>query len=175
MKRRHLAALVLPLTLTACGNDDTSDEPEPEPTSSSADSSADSSESSSESTSAEAPSVEAGGALSEEDETSIEDTLREFILTGDCELATDDYLRDLYLFSDEDTSREEACAAWEKTFVEPLYTEEDILLTDLVGEDGVATVAVGSEIAPDLTITYRLSLVDGDWLVSGDEINTDGL
>lgn len=180
MKRRLLAALVLPLTLAACGDDDAKEEPEPdvsslasEPSSSSPGTeTAESTESTESGASTEGVD---GGPLTEDDRSAIEDTIKKFLVTGDCDLATDDYLRDLSLFADEDTTREEACAAWEKTFVEPLYTKEDILLTELVGEDGVATVQVGSEVAPEVTITYRLSLVEGDWLVSGDEINTDGL
>lgn len=154
MARHLLAALLLPLALTACSDD----EPE-EPTS-------------------PAPASEPSGSGSPaagDDEAAIEETILEFLVTGDCDLATDDYLRDLSLFADEDTSRDEACAAWEQTFVEPLYTKEDVVLTGLAVDGDVATVEVGSEIAPDVTITYRLSEVDGAWLVSGDEINSDGL
>lgn len=158
MERRLLAALVLPLALTACG----SDEPEEPGSPTSSGTSSESSEAG-----------RSGG--SGDDESAIEETILEFLVTGDCDLATDDYLRDLSLFADEDTSRDEACAAWENAFVEPLYTKEDVVLTGLAVDDGGATVEVGSEIAPDVTITYRLSEVDGEWLVSGDEINTDGL
>lgn len=159
MERRLLAALVLPLTLAACGSDETSDERTADPESSAATSEASS----------------GGGDVSGDDQAAIEETILEFLVTGDCDLATDDYLRDLSLFADEDTPRAEACAAWEKTFVEPLYTKEDVVLTGLALDGAVATVEVGSEIAPDVTITYRLSEVDGAWLVSGDEINSDGL
>ena len=159
MERRLLAALVLPLTLAACGSDETSDERTADPESSAATSEASS----------------GGGDVSGDDRAAIEETILEFLVTGDCDLATDDYLRDLSLFADEDTSRAEACAAWEKTFVEPLYTKEDVVLTGLALDGAVATVEVGSKIAPDVTITYRLSEVDGAWLVSGDEINSDGL
>lgn len=107
--------------------------------------------------------------------TVIEDTVREFLVSGDCDLATDDYLRDISLFADDDATREEACADWENVFSKPLFTKEDVVLTELQGSDGVATVLVGSELVPDLTTLYQLTLVDGTWLISGDAYNTDGL
>lgn len=153
MDRRLLAALVLPLVLAGCGDDAPSS-----------------------STATESPaSGEPSGGSSSEDESAIEETILEFLLTGDCDLATDDYLRDVSLFADEDTSREEACADWENTFSKPLFTKDDVVLTELEVGDGVATVLVGSDIAPDITTLYQFMLVDGEWLVSGDEYNTDGL
>lgn len=153
MDRRLLAALVLPLALAGCGDDAPSG-----------------------STATESPaSEETSGDLGSEDAAAIEETILEFLVTGDCDLATDDYLRDVSLFADEDTSREEACTDWENTFSEPLFTKDDVVLTELEVGDGVATVLVGSDIAPGITTLYQFMLVDGEWLVSGDEYNTDGL
>lgn len=153
MDRRLLAALVLPVALAGCGDD--------APSGSTAD---------------ERPSSGGtSGDLSSEDAAAIEETILEFLVTGDCDLATDDYLRDVSLFADEDASREEACTDWENTFSEPLFTKDDVVLTELEVGDGVATVQVGSDIAPDITTLYQFMLVDGEWLVSGDEYNTDGL
>ena len=104
MDRRLLAALVLPLVLAACGNDD--------PSSST---------------------------------------------------------------TSEEASSGELSANSEKAFVKPLFTKDDVVLTELQVGDGVATVLVGSELVPDLTTLYQFMLVEDDWLVSGDEYNTEGL
>ena len=165
MPRRLLAALVLPLALTACGNDDPADEADDAPPTASDGPTAGGS------TATDAP----AGGLTAEDEGAIDEALKEFLVTGDCDLATDDYLREIAILAAEGAGRDELCASWEKTFSTPLYTKDDVLLTDLTGADGVATVEVGSEIAPDVTILYELSQVDGAWLVSGDEISSDHL
>lgn len=166
MDRRLLVALLLPLALTGCGDDgagkDDADT-RPVPTASSS------------SSSEAAPEAGSGsGPITDGDEAAISATLKEFLLTGECELATDDYLRSIALFADESSSREEACASWEKVFSKPLFGEDDIRLTELEGSDGVATVKVGSDLA-NITTLYQLTLTDGTWLVSGDEFNTDGL
>jgi hypothetical protein len=164
MDRRLLVALVLPLALTGCGGGaDKEDAATPAP--------------SSASSTADAPSPEAGsgsGPITDGDEAAISATLKEFLVTGDCDLATDDYLRSIALFADESTSREEACTSWENVFSKPLFGEDDVRLTELEGSDGVATVRVGSDLA-NITTLYQLTLTDGTWLVSGDEFNTDGL
>ena len=161
MDRRLIAALVLPFALTACGNDDkpaaTAD-----PTSTSPSTS---------------PSTEVevvAGDLDPAAQAEISTTIREFLVTGDCDLATTEYLRSIALFADESTPREEACSSWESVFSKPLFTQDDVQLTELQGEDGVATVKVGSKLA-NITTLYQLTEVDGTWLVSGDEFNTDGL
>ncbi|GAA4098799.1 hypothetical protein ACFFOS_01855 [Nocardioides kongjuensis] len=172
MDRRLLVTLVLPLALTGCGDggsDGGGAKDGAEPTPSSASTTA--------GTSGAAPSPEAGsgsGPITDGDEAAISATLKEFLVTGDCDLATDDYLRSIALFADESTSREEACASWEKVFSKPLFGEDDVRLTELEGSDGVATVKVGSDLA-NITTLYQLTLTDGTWLVSGDEFNTDGL
>lgn len=168
MSRRFLAALVLPLALTACSNDDASDDADDAPT-----------------TAGDGPTAggsspadggdTAAGELTAEDEAAIDETLKEFLVTGDCDLASDDYLRDIAILAPEGATRDELCASWEQTFSEPLYTKDDVLLTELEGTDGVATVEVGSEVAPDVTILYELTQVDGAWLVSGDAISSDHL
>lgn len=167
MSRRFLAALVLALAVTACGND-TSGEKDDAPT---IDGGSPPSDTSTPGEGSDGPSSE----LTAEDEAAIDETLKDFLVTGDCDLATDDYLRDIAILAPEGANRDELCSSWEQTFSEPLYTKDDVLLTELEGADGVATVEVGSEVAPDVTIRYELSQVDGAWLVSGDAISSDHL
>lgn len=171
MSRRHLAALVLPLALTACSNDDPSDDADDAPTTASDGPTAGGSAPADGSDGSESP----AGDLTAEDEAAIDETLKEFLVTGDCDLTTEDYLREIAILASEGATRDELCSSWETTFSEPLYTKDDVLLTELEGTDGVATVQVGSEVAPDVTILYELSRVDGAWLVSGDAISSDHL
>lgn len=168
MDRRLLVALALPLALTACGDDGdgggdgdgTKDE---------------AAATTAPTTTSAAPQAGSGsGPITDGDEAAIAENLKEFLVTGDCALATDDYLRSIALFADDTTTREEACSSWEDVFSEPLFDEDDVKLSELEGSDGVATVKVGSDLA-DITTLYRLTLTDGTWLVSGDEYNTDGL
>jgi hypothetical protein len=170
MSRRLLAALVLPLALTACSNDDSSGEDDAPSTASDGPRAGGSDPDGSDS-----PADTPAGDLTAEDEAAIDETLKKFLVSGDCDLTTEDYLREIAILAGEDASRDELCASWEKTFSEPLYTEDDVLLTELQGADGVATVLVGSEFAPDVTILYELTQVDGTWLVSGDAISSDHL
>ena len=164
MDRRVIAALVLPFALAACGNDDKPAAGE-KPAASTAPTSG--------SPSADDTEVVAGS-LSAADQAAISTTIREFLVSGDCDLATTEYLRKIALFADESTSREEACKSWQSVFSKPLFTKDDIQLTELQGQDGVATVKVGSKLA-NITTLYQLTDTDGTWLVSGDEFNTDGL
>lgn len=162
MARRFLAALLLLLALAGCSNgdepaaDDTGDNP-------------------TAATTTGTTGDDGSDGISAADRTAIEETAREFLVTGDCDLATIEYLRDISLFAEDDATRVEACAAWEKVYSKPLFSKEDVLLTDLSVSNGVATVKVGSEIAPKITTLYQITLVDGVWLISGDEYNTDGL
>lgn len=174
MSRRHLAALVLPLALAACSNDDSSSEGDDTPTTASDGPTAGGS-TPTDGTDGTDGTAGAGGDLTAEDEAAIDEALKEFLVSGDCDLTTEDYLREIAILAPEGASRDELCASWEQTFSEPLFTEDDVLLTELEGSDGVATVLVGSEIAPDVTILYELSQVDGAWLVSGDAISSDHL
>lgn len=170
MSRRLLAALALPLALspalTACSDDDPSGGADGDTASSSSDGPA--------TAGGESPDDSAGAAgdLTAQDEAAIDANLKEFLVSGDCDLTTEDYLPEIAILAPEGASRDELCASWEETFSEPLYTEDDILLSDLQGSDGVVTVEVGSEVAPDVTILYELTLTDGEWLVSGDEISS---
>ena len=143
MKRTALAAvLVLPLLLTACGDD--------------------------------------GGDASEDDspsdtlppeEAEVRDALVASFFDPSCELLTEDYLLEKALLSD---TPEEACDEHLQSWVEPQYGEDDVLVTDIEIDGDVATAVVGSELV-NITTTYELRRVDGNWLVSCDDFSCDRL
>ena len=174
MNPRLLAAgLVLPLLLAACGGEDEpdgeqarDDETSVAPTTSTPEDSTSPTEATSSDT---AP--PGGGELTAEDEAAIEETMVAVLLEPRCDLLTDEYVVEVGI--DDDATPTEACEQYEALFVEPVYTEDDILLSNLASTgDGVATIEVGSEHV-NITTLYELTLDDGTWKVSGDEYNSD--
>ncbi len=106
------------------------------------------------------------------DAEAIEQTMTAFLLEPRCDLATEEYLVALSL--DDENTPEEACEQWETLFIDPVYSADDIVYSDLTITGDVATVAVGSEHV-NITTLYELTRVDGTWLISGDEYNSDDL
>ena len=150
MKRTLTAGvLVLPLLLTACGDEDMDDE--------SAAKDADSSDS----------------ASLTPDQAAVKDALGASLLDPDCDLLTDDYLIKLSVFGDAATP-EEACEQRQQGWIEPQFCEDDIIVSDIDVEGDVATAVVGSDLI-NITTTYQLMLVDGVWLVSCDDFTCDDL
>lgn len=137
-------ALTIPVLLAGCGDD--------EPSSGS-----------------DAPAAEGSDAPTG-DEAAIEETMTAFILEPRCDLATDDYL--VLLSLDETKTPQEACEQWEALFVEPSYTADDIVYSNLEISGDTATIEVGSEYI-NITTLYQLTRVDGTWLVSGDDFNSE--
>lgn len=142
------AALLVPLLLTGCGDDGDDDDRD---------------------TTSEGGS---GEPAPDTDEAAIEETMVAFLLEPRCDLATDEYLVELAFI--DDVTPEEACEQWTDGFIDPVYDEDDILLTNLEIDDDVATIEVGSEYV-NITTLYELTRVDGTWLLSGDEYNSDDL
>jgi hypothetical protein len=99
-----------------------------------------------------------------DDEELIRETLLTWDFEGDCNLVTDKFLED-YTFISGD--REQACQYVEKTFVEKLYSEDDVIIDNIQVDGDTATADFGSTIAPDLTITYTLVRQDGVWVIDG--------
>ncbi len=147
MNRRGLAAavLVLPWLLTGCGDDSDDDSAKDDGNGAT-----------------EGPAPE---------EAAVEDALVASLLDPDCGLVTDDYLLATALFSE---TVEEACEERVNGWIEPQYDADDVVVSDIVIAGDVATALVGSEYT-NITTTYELMLVDGDWLVSCDEYNCDHL
>lgn len=157
--RLLIAAAAAPFLLAACGgNDDSADRETPAPEQSST-----ATESPSDST--ESPTDSAG-----DDEAAIEETMTAFLLEPRCDLATDEYLTERSLFDEKDPAK--ACDELEASFVEPQFTADDIVYSDLEIKGDVATIEVGSDLI-NITTEYELTKVDGTWLVSGDEYNSD--
>ena len=99
-----------------------------------------------------------------DDEELIRETLLTWDFEGDCDLVTDKFLED-YTFISGD--REQACQYVEESFVEKLYSEDDVIIDNIQVDGDTATADFGSTIAPDLTITYSLVKQDGVWLIDG--------
>jgi hypothetical protein len=152
MKRTTLTAgvLVLPLLLAACGGDDNNDNGSP----------ANDAESSS------SPSLTA-------DQAAVKDALVASLLDPDCDLLTDDYLIKLSVFGDAATP-EEACDQRKQGWIEPQFSEDDIIVSHIEVAGDVATAVVGSDLV-NITTTYQLMLVDGSWRVSCDDFTCDDL
>ncbi|MDF2732630.1 MAG: hypothetical protein K0S92_1263 [Desertimonas sp.] len=118
MKRTvTVAVLVLPLLLTACGDDGDDD---------SGDGTADESE------------------TMRPEQAAVRDALVASFFDPSCDLLTEEYLLAKALLSD---SPEEACDEHMQSWVEPQYDEDDVLITDIEIDGDVATAVVGSEIA----------------------------
>lgn len=149
MRHRLAAMLLVPLLLAGCG--DGSDGGDGGGSSSEDDESS------------------ANAGLSE-DEAAVRETLVASLLDPDCDLLTDEYLLDLTLF--DATTVEEACEERQEFWQEPGYDEDDILITDIEVTGDTATAEVGSEHV-NITTTYALKLVDGEWKVNCDEITCD--
>jgi hypothetical protein len=170
--RLVIAAAVAPFLLAACGgSDDKADEPStPSPTSSSAapTDATDTASSAPESTDATGSPTDTTAPA--DDETAIEQTLTAFLLAPRCDLATEDYLIKRSLFGDANAKK--ACQELEDSFVQPQFTADDIVYSNLKITGDKATVEVGSKLI-NITTKYQLTKVDGTWLVSGDEYNSD--
>lgn len=143
---RHVlaTALAVPLLLAGCGDDEPSG-------------------------GSDAPAAEASDAPTG-DEAAIQETMTAFIMEPRCDLATDAYLVQLSL--DDEKTPAEACEQWESFFVEPAYDADAIVYSNLEITGDTATVEVGSDFI-NITTLYQLTKVDGTWLVSGDDFNSD--
>jgi hypothetical protein len=150
MKRTVLAlSLLVPLLLTACGGGDSDDGDDATP----------------------AGSTSASSTLGT-DQQAVRDALVKSLLDPDCALLTDDYLVKLSLFGD--ATPDEACQQRQQGWVKPQFGEDDIIVSNIQVNGDTATAVVGSEYI-NITTTYRLSLVDGKWLVSCDDFTCDDL
>ena len=169
--RLVIAAAVAPFLLAACGgSDDTGADGSSSPTTSSAAPSDTASSTAPTTTEPTEPTESTSSAAPADDETAIEQTLTDFLLAPRCDLATDDYLIKRSVFGDANAKK--ACQELKDTFVQPQFTADDIVYSNLKITGDTATVEVGSKLI-NITTKYQLTKVDGTWLVSGDEYNSD--
>lgn len=144
MKRAILVTALVPLLLTACGDDGDS--------------------------SSEDDETSATDGLSAE-EAEVHEALVASFFDPSCELLTEEYLLEKALLSE---TPEEACEEHERSWIEPQYSEDDVLVSDIEINGDVATAVVGSEYV-NIETTYELRLVDGTWKVSCDDFTCDHL
>lgn len=100
------------------------------------------------------------GAAPADDVAAIENVLITWDLEGGCQYMTDGFLEDLTFTSD----REEACTAFEQSFIEKQYTADDLVITDVKVSGDKATADFGSTIA-SVTLTYKLVREGGSWKI----------
>jgi hypothetical protein len=110
--------------------------------------------------------TEDAGASPEEDAAAIEEVLITWDLEGGCEHMTDVFLEAQTFISE----RDPACEAFEAYFTEKQYTADDIVISDVEVDGDTASAVLGSHIAPDLTVTYRLVREGGAWLIDDAEL-----
>lgn len=103
------------------------------------------------------------GGLSAEDAAAIEQVLVTWDIEGGCEYMTDKFLEELTFIED----RDEACAVHESSEVEKQYTADDIVISGIKETAAGARAVLGSDITPDVTVTFFLVEADGAWLING--------
>ena len=116
------------------------------------------------STSTSTTSTSASGSSTEvsaTDRSEIEQTIKAWLLQGDCDLMTDTFLEDQTFIG----KREEACKTFETIFTKPNYDSSDIVITDVeAAAGGNATALVGDD-SSEITSEYELVQENGDWLI----------
>lgn len=105
------------------------------------------------------------------EEAAVRDALVASFFDPSCDLRTEEYLLEKAFLSD---TAEEACDEHTQAWIEPQYDEDDVLVSDISINGDVATAVVGSDIA-NVTTTYELMLVDGNWLVSCEDFTCSDL
>ena len=163
--KRLLLLLLLPalapaLLLTACGDDGSAAEPTETVVVT-------------ETATTDGTATDAGGTgdLTDADVATITDTVTQWLLTADCDLATDDYLLALDFFETAKTP-EEACQSYRDLWTEPAFTADDIRVDGVTGGDGEATAVVGDHFS-NIETQYGFAYEDGTWKVDSDEFTSD--
>jgi hypothetical protein len=106
-----------------------------------------------------------GAAVVAEDAAEIEDAVKTWLLEGDCDLMTDQFLED-QTFEDDP---EKACDTFEQSFSPPEYGEEDIAVSDIEVNGAKATATVGDKVT-NVESTYHLVNEDGTWKIDSADL-----
>ena len=105
-----------------------------------------------------------GASVVAEDTAEIEGTVKTWLLEGDCDLMTDQFLEDQTFQEDP----EQACEKFEQSFSPPQYEEEDIVVSDIEVNGDKATATVGDKVTGVESI-YHLVNEDGTWRIDSAE------
>ena len=112
-----------------------------------------------------APTVETVSDDAGADPAAVEDTLRTWLLEGDCDVMTDKFLEDQTFISD----REDACDTFETLFTEPQYGADEIEISNVEILGNKATAEVGGG-GIDITSEYSLVFEGGVWKIDAAEL-----
>lgn len=95
-----------------------------------------------------------------DDTAAVEDTIKTWLLEGDCGVMTDKFLEAQTFLSDP----EAACDSFEGSFTTPPYGEDDIVVSDIESDGTKAAATVGDKIS-DFESRYKLVNEDGTWKI----------
>ena len=101
-------------------------------------------------------------------EGEVEEAILAWLLEGDCDVMTDQFLEDQVLIGDDNT-REENCELFEDLFIEKQYDADDVKFSDVEITGSEATAVVGDDFS-NVESTYTLVKEDGEWRIDAAEL-----
>lgn len=99
-----------------------------------------------------------------EDEAAIQAAVTAFLLEGDCDAMTDEFLSDQTIGIG-GTSREKSCETFTMLFSAPQYTAEDLVFSDFTVEGATGSVIL-SDYVSDIEVRYLMVDEDGTWRIA---------
>jgi hypothetical protein len=163
-----LCLLVLALALAACGGDDESGDRDAAATTTqpaTAETEAETQTAPAE-TAEEETDTEAEGGGSPEDEEAVRETILTWLLEGDCDLMTDEFLEEQAFVGD---TREERCKFFEDSFQKPQYGRDAVKFRELKVTGDEATAVIGDEIS-NVEARYDLVRKGEGWQIASSEL-----
>jgi len=91
----------------------------------------------------------------------VQDTIITWLLEGDCDLMTTQFLADQAIIGD---TRAEHCDTFRNTFVEKQYRADDVIVSDIEITGAAATAVVGDDFS-NVESTYTLVKAGGGWQI----------
>ena len=101
-------------------------------------------------------------------EGEIEETILTWLLEGDCDTMTDQFLEDQVLAVGD--SRQENCELFQDFFIEKQYEADDVKITDIEITGSEATAVVGDDFS-GIESTYTLVKEGGRWRIDSAELD----
>jgi hypothetical protein len=157
-----LCLLVLALALAACGGDDESGDRDAAATTTQPATA----ETEAGTQTAPAETAEAEGGGSPEDEEAVRETILTWLLEGDCDLMTDEFLEEQAFVGD---TREERCKFFEDSFQKPQYGRDAVKFRELKVTGDEATAVIGDEIS-NVEARYDLVRKGEGWQIASSEL-----